>query len=73
MDTAFFRPDMLDSPTVDRVFRGASRTISKVRDGQFVDQLRNLLIIAPELRHIRMDLLALNIQRGRDQGLPHYN
>lgn len=73
MDDALFRPELMTSSNLDRIIRGSTRSIAKERDGQFVDQLRDLLILAPQLRHVRMDLLSINIQRGRQLGMPNYN
>lgn len=33
MDRAFFRPDLLNTVSLDRIFRGIARTVSKLRDG----------------------------------------
>jgi hypothetical protein len=33
MDKAFFRPDLLDTVSIDRIFRGVVRAIAKLRDG----------------------------------------
>ncbi len=33
MDDMFFRPDLLNTVTLERVLRGAARTITKLRDG----------------------------------------
>lgn len=47
LDDTLFRPDLMTESNLDRILRGVSRTVTKLRDGEFVDQVRNLLILAP--------------------------
>lgn len=47
LDNSYFRPELLDTVSLERFLRGASRTIIKLRDGEFVDQVRNLLVVGP--------------------------
>lgn len=47
-----------------------SRSIAKQKNHQLVDGLRNLLV---EFPGIIQDLFPLNIQRGRNHGIPDYN
>ena len=69
----FFRPDIMDSTTMEKLLRGISRTICKKKDGTIINEVRNLLITDPRMRHINMDLYALNVQRARDHGIEKFN
>jgi len=69
---AFFRPDrIVDEGGIEPLLRGlASQACSEI-DHQVVDDVRNFLFGPPGAGGF--DLAALNIQRGRDHGLPTYN
>lgn len=69
---AFFRPDrLLEGGGIEPLLRGASQQVCQDIDLAVVDELRNFLFGAPGSGGL--DLAALNIQRGRDHGLPSYN
>lgn len=69
---AFFRPDRLvNEGGVDSILRGMAENMSEEVDAQFVDDVRNFLFGPPGAGGF--DLAALNIQRGREHGLPDYN
>lgn len=70
---AFFTaPDLLTSETdIDPFFRGLASQLSQALDTKVVNDLRNFLFGRPGQGGF--DLLSLNIQRGRDHGVPSYN
>ncbi len=68
---AFFNSSELAVTGVEPLLRGASREAAQRTDSQIIDELRNLLFGAPGSGGL--DLAALNLQRGRDHGLPDYN
>jgi hypothetical protein len=69
---AFFQPQRLVTEGgVDPVLRGLIRSPAEDLDLQIVDDLRDFLFGAPGAGGL--DLAALNIQRGRDHGLPRYD
>lgn len=70
LSNLFFRPDKILQYGIGGYIRGQSEQICQEVDTLFVDSLRNELfanLADPS------DLLSLNIQRGRDHGLPSYN
>ena len=50
---------------------GAAKQVAQEVDAKVVDAVRNFLFGAPGSGGV--DLVSLNIQRGRDHGLPDYN
>jgi len=69
---AFFAPDRItDQGGIDPILRGVAEMVTEELDAQIVDGLRNFLFGPPGAGGL--DLAALNIQRGRDHGLPSYN
>jgi len=69
--SAFFQPDLLEETGIDSFLKYASSTLSQEVDLEVVDSLRNFLFGAPGSGGL--DLVSLNIQRGRDHGLADYN
>lgn len=73
IDEAFFNPDILkDRPAnVGRLLKGLASQTAQENDLLLVDGVRNNLFGPPGAGGL--DLAALDIQRGRDHGLPDYN
>jgi peroxidase len=68
---AFFNPDLLKETGIDSILKYVASSTSQEIDLQVVDSLRNFLFGEPGQGGF--DLVALNIQRGRDHGLADYN
>ncbi len=68
---AFFNPDNLTSIGVEPYLRGLAKQPAQKIDNKIVDGVRNFLFGEPGQGGF--DLAALNIQRGRDHGLPSLN
>lgn len=66
----FFEPEIITSSTIDDFVRGMAKHQARDVDMKVVDDLRSFLFTEGRPS---MDLLSLNIQRGRDMGLPSYN
>ncbi|XP_069693033.1 dual oxidase-like [Periplaneta americana] len=56
---------------IDRILMGMAFQLSELEDHNIVEDLRGR-VFGP-LEFSRRDLMAINIQRGRDHGLPDYN
>jgi peroxidase len=68
---AFFNPGLLDSGGVDTLLGGLAHQVAQELDHLIVDDVRNFLFGPPGAGGF--DLASLNIQRGRDHGLPSLN
>ena len=69
--SAFFNPSMLEEINIDPLLKYGASTVSQEVDLQVVDSLRNFLFGPPGAGGL--DLVSLNIQRGRDHGLSDLN
>ncbi|MEO0715818.1 MAG: peroxidase family protein [Planctomycetota bacterium] len=70
-DGFFNAPEVLETAGLDPIFRGLAWQQANEMDTQVVDDVRNFLFGAPGAGGL--DLLSMNIQRGRDHGLADYN
>ncbi|MEZ5300802.1 MAG: peroxidase family protein [Verrucomicrobiales bacterium] len=68
---AFFAPQVLAATGIDPVLRGLASQRCQEVDSELTDAVRNFLFGPPGSGGL--DLASLNIQRGRDHGLPGYN
>lgn len=72
---AFSNPAVLtdDPAKVDQLLRGAATQVSQELDVYLIEELRSLLFGPPGSGAGGLDLASINIQRGRDHGLPDFN
>lgn len=69
---AFFRPDkVMTEGGIDEILRGVAGSYAQAIDNHVIDDVRNFLFGPPGAGGF--DLVSLNIQRGRDHGLPDFN
>lgn len=69
---SFFAPqEIIDNGGVDPILRGLAGQPAQEFDEKLVDEIRNFLFGAPG--SAGLDLASLNMQRGRDHGLPNFN
>lgn len=69
--SAFFTPAEIEDNGIDSLLRGLAAQRCQELDGLIVDDLRNFLFGPPGAGGF--DLASLNLQRGRDHGLPGFN
>jgi hypothetical protein len=67
----FFAPELIIQDGIDSLLRGMATQVCQGLDVYIIDEVRNFLFGAPGAGGF--DLASLNIQRGRDHGLPTYN
>ncbi len=67
---AFFDPQFPQDNGVDMLLKGLSTQQAQDVDALVVDEVRNFLF---DEGNGGLDLVAVNLQRGRDHGLPSYN
>ncbi|KAJ7374300.1 hypothetical protein OS493_007386 [Desmophyllum pertusum] len=68
---AYFSPERVSREGgIDPLLRGAVKQAAQEIDLKMVDDMRNVLF--PAGREVGLDLASMNIQRGRDHGLPDY-
>ncbi len=69
---AFFRPDVVPAVGgIEPYLRGMAEQVQQKMDNRVVDDVRNFLFGPPGAGGL--DLAAININRGRDRGLPSWN
>jgi len=56
---------------IEPFFRGMATQVQQEMDGRVIDDIRNFKLSGKD--EVRLDLIAINITRGRERGLPAYN
>ena len=70
----FFNPEVVLAYDIDPILKGLSVQVQQEIDIHIIDNLRNFLFGNPNAPVVfGLDLASLNLQRGRDHGLPDYN
>lgn len=72
LDEIFFNPEYVRENGIQALLLGASNQKQQNIDVHIVEALRTRLF-GPPAGGMLLDLAALNIQRGRDHGIPGYN
>ncbi len=67
---AFFKPATFERIGMDSLFRGVLKTRAAEIDSGITTDVRDFLV---NNGRTMLDLASLNIQRGRDHGVPRYN
>ncbi len=73
LEQAFFNSQWIEQLGINPFLKGLANQQQEAIDAKVVDGLRNFLFAIPQLPGtFGLDLAAINIQRGRDHGLPDY-
>ncbi|XP_067144092.1 uncharacterized protein [Centruroides vittatus] len=71
--SAFFNPDILyEDDTIDNILRGLLTSSIETFDNAITEEVTNHLFEDNKVPFSGMDLASLNLQRGRDHGVPPY-
>lgn len=70
---AFFTPSLVGDMGLDPFFKGMAEQVEQELDGKVVDDVRNFLFGPPTSGIGGLDLAAININRGRERGIPPFN
>ncbi|CDF77598.1 Animal heme peroxidase homologue [Chondrus crispus] len=73
MESMFFRLASKLTGGIEQFLRGAMQTKAQEIDVQVHNALRNFLFTGIPEEDVFFDLIALNIQRGRDHAIPKFN
>ena len=76
LNETFFAPELLRRQNIGIFLRGMANTPAQEVDNKIVDSVRNFLFtgLFEEFEELEgVDLVARNIQRGRDHRIPSYN
>lgn len=68
---SFFDPSLIETDGIEVILRGLASQECQELDAQLIDEVRNFLFGPPGAGGF--DLASLNIQRGRDHGIPDFN